>query len=127
MSGSTARQCDRALRRAAALAGRWSQLGPAGSEGAKNWNLIIGRWGLDSSTSSSRFVPRCQVWKWISTAVPGVRSHCRFKIRGTEYVSESGLKLTGERSYKATMRPSPSGALARRRGEQALRQAHAAA
>jgi hypothetical protein len=43
--------------------------------------------------------------------VPGVRSHCRFRHRGTEYVSESGLKWMDEWWYKATMRPSPDRAV----------------
>ena len=53
---------------------------------------------------------------------PRIRSHCRFRNKGTEYVSEYGISCrnrgpeyvkesggnAGERQCKATMRPSPT-------------------
>ena len=45
----------------------------------------------------------------LAHAAPRVRSHCRFRNRGTEYVSELGKKrMSG--STKRVMRPSPSSA-----------------
>jgi hypothetical protein len=45
----------------------------------------------------------------VAGVLPRVRSHCRFRKRGTECVSDSdpGIKWMS-RWYQATMRPSPS-------------------
>ena len=40
--------------------------------------------------------------------LPRVRSHCRFRNRGTEYVSESGMKLMSGRTKRQCMRPGPT-------------------
>ena len=46
--------------------------------------------------------------------MPRVRSHCRFRKRGTEHVSDSGINWT-RYWYKSTMRASPSRAVEDRR------------
>jgi hypothetical protein len=45
-----------------------------------------------------------------AAGVPRVRSHCRFRNRGAELCSRICYKVLGERSCKATMRPSSRGA-----------------
>jgi hypothetical protein len=60
-----------------------------------------GRWGgargvVDVAGAGRTRVSALACWKEPSAtrkgAPPGIRSHCRFRNRSTEYVSESGMK-----------------------------------
>jgi hypothetical protein len=63
--------------------------------------------GVEREVERELALPAGGVAVRVHLEVGGVRSHCRFRNRGTECVRESGVKWMS-RSYTATMRPSPT-------------------